>query len=75
MLPPMKKKSITVRLTGLPPTVATPESAASFMPGVALRGLEPVRVAHLRVAELERIAGLEVGVALLERARSTRNSR
>ncbi len=32
MLPPMKKKSITVRLTGLPPTVATPANAASFIP-------------------------------------------
>ena len=32
MLPPMKKKSMSVRLTGLPPTVATPESAASFRP-------------------------------------------
>ncbi len=32
MLPPMKKKSITVTATGLPPRVATPDSAASFMP-------------------------------------------
>ena len=32
MLPPMKKKSMMVRLTGLPPTVAMPDSAASIMP-------------------------------------------
>ena len=39
MLPPMKKKSMSVTLTGLPPTVATPESAASFMP-VSCRAAE-----------------------------------
>jgi hypothetical protein len=32
MLPPMKKKSMIVTATGLPPSVAMPESAASFMP-------------------------------------------
>ena len=32
MLPPMKKKSMIVRLTGLPPRVATPASAASLRP-------------------------------------------
>ena len=32
MLPPMKKKSMTVRLAGLPSIVATPAIAASFCP-------------------------------------------
>jgi len=32
MLPPMKKKSMIVRLTGFSPIVAIPSRAASFMP-------------------------------------------
>ncbi len=32
MLPPMKKKFMTATLAGIPPTVATPQMAASFSP-------------------------------------------
>ena len=67
MLPPMKKKSMTVRLTGLPPIGRDARERRVLHAGVALRGLETVGIAHLGVAELERIAGFEIGVALLER--------
>ena len=47
----------------------TPAIAASFMPVSFWAAVEAVRVAHLGVAELERVAGHEVREALLERAR------
>jgi hypothetical protein len=38
-----------------------------LLAGLALGGLEAVGIAHARVAELERVSGLEIGVPLRER--------
>jgi hypothetical protein len=65
----MKKKFMRVTLTGMPPTVATPADRGVLLARVALRRRQPLGIRQLGVAELERIPGDEVGVALHERVR------
>jgi len=69
MLPPMKKKVHHRDRHRLAAQGRDPRQRRVLHAGVELGGAQPLGIGELGVAKLERVAGLELGVTLLERPR------